>query len=115
MDRDRLVGFGLLIGSLAVIIVYAYLVFFTGWWELVIKLTGLMAVAGFFGLLAWVGYVLATTPPPKPIEEIEKEIEEELKRLERELEGEGKEVEGKQSGEKPEKAVKSEERESGRA
>ncbi len=51
MDRDRLVGFGLLIGSLAVIIVYAYLVFFTGWWELVIKLTGLMAVAGFSACL----------------------------------------------------------------
>jgi predicted DNA-binding transcriptional regulator len=41
-------------------------------------------VAGVFGILAWIGYTLATTPPPKPIEEIEKEIEEELKKLESE-------------------------------
>jgi len=37
------------------------------------------------GILAWIGYTLATTPPPKPIEEIEKELEEELKKLEKEL------------------------------
>ncbi|MFZ8793387.1 MAG: transcriptional regulator, partial [Acidilobaceae archaeon] len=37
------------------------------------------------GILAWIGYTLATTPPPKPIEEIEKEIEEELKKLEKEM------------------------------
>jgi predicted DNA-binding transcriptional regulator len=29
-----------------------------------------------------IGYTLATTPPPKPIEDIEKEIEEELKEVE---------------------------------
>jgi predicted DNA-binding transcriptional regulator len=29
--------------------------------------------------MAWVGYVMATTPPPKPIEEVEKEIEAETK------------------------------------
>jgi hypothetical protein len=40
----------------------------TGW-------TGTVAVAGVFAILAWIGYTLATTPPPKPIEEIEKEIE----------------------------------------
>ena len=26
------------------------------------------------GIIAWIGWTLATTPPPKPIEEIEKEI-----------------------------------------
>jgi len=45
------------------------------------------------GILAWIGYTLATTPPPKPIEEIEKEIEEELKKLEEEAK---KEQEGQQ-------------------
>jgi len=35
--------------------------------------------------LAWIGYTLATTPPPKPVEEIEKELEEELKKLEEEV------------------------------
>jgi len=44
-----------------------------------------IAVAAVMGILAWIGYTLATTPPPKPIEEIEKELEEELKKLEKEL------------------------------
>jgi predicted DNA-binding transcriptional regulator len=41
----------------------------------------MIAVAGLGGILAWIGYTLATTPPPKPIEEIEKEIEKELEKL----------------------------------
>ncbi|MCE4610902.1 MAG: transcriptional regulator, partial [Desulfurococcales archaeon] len=89
MSRDQLVGWILVVVSLLVILGYGYLVFFSDWALLVLKLTGFLAVLAFFGLLAWIGYTLATTPPPKPIEEIEKEIEEELKKLEKELE-EGK-------------------------
>jgi len=51
---------------------------------LLLKLTGTVAVAAVFALLAWIGYTLATTPPPKPIEEIEQELEEELKKVEAE-------------------------------
>ena len=43
----------------------------------------MIAVAGILGILAWIGYTLATTPPPKPIEEIEKELEQELKNEEK--------------------------------
>ncbi|MHB9301396.1 transcriptional regulator [Thermofilum pendens] len=57
---------------------------FTEWSLLLLQLTGFVAVAGVLGILAWIGFTLATTPPPKPIEEIEKEIEEELKKLEAE-------------------------------
>lgn len=70
--------------SIAVIVVYGWLVFASDYYLLILKLTGFIAVAGVFGILAWIGYTLATTPPPKPIEEIEKEIEEELKKLESE-------------------------------
>lgn len=84
MSRDQLVGFGLMLVSAIVILVYGWLVFLTHYWQEVLKLTGFIAVSGVFGILAWIGYTLATTPPPKPIEEIEKEIEEELKRLESE-------------------------------
>ncbi len=70
--------------SIAVIIIYAWLVFLSDLAILILKLTGFVAVAGVFGILAWIGYTLATTPPPKPIEEIEKEIEEELKKSESE-------------------------------
>jgi predicted DNA-binding transcriptional regulator len=43
-----------------------------------------VVVAAILTILAWIGYTLATTPPPKPIEEIEKEIGEELKKAEAE-------------------------------
>ena len=92
MSKDQVVGAGLVVVSIAVIVVYVWLVFFPPWAGIdliVLKLTGAIAVAGVFGILAWIGYTLATTPPPKPIEEIEKELEEELKRLEKELESSG--------------------------
>ncbi|MCS7098844.1 MAG: transcriptional regulator [Sulfolobales archaeon] len=82
MSRDQLVGGLLLAASAAVIAIYGWLVFLTEYYLLVLKLTGFIAIAGVFGILGWIGYTLATTPPPKPIEEIEKEIEEELKKIE---------------------------------
>ena len=104
MPSDKVIGGLLLIVSIIIIIAYGYLVFLTDYALLLLKLTGFIAVAGVFGILAWIGYTLATTPPPKPIEEIEKEIEEELKKLEAELKeeeskteeagGEGKEETG---------------------
>jgi len=84
MNKDQALGIGLLIVSIAVIIVYGWLVFFTEYAMLVLQITGFVAIVGVFGILAWIGYTLATTPPPKPIEEIEKELEEELKKLEEE-------------------------------
>ena len=71
--------------SIAVIIVYAWLVFLTRYDILVLKATAFVAVAAVFGILGWVGYALATTPPPKPIEEIEKEVEQALKEIEKQM------------------------------
>ncbi len=96
MASDKALGVILLIISIIVIIVYGWLVFAppvkTVFGQpldiLVLKITGFVAVAVIFGILGWIGYTLATTPPPKPIEEIEKEIEEELKKLEKEMEKE---------------------------
>jgi predicted DNA-binding transcriptional regulator len=42
---------------------------------LVLQLTGFIAVGAVLGILAWIGYTLATTPSPKPIEDVEKELE----------------------------------------
>lgn len=64
--------------SIIVVIIYAWILFFTEWTILLIQITLMVAVAGLFGILAWIGYTLATTPPPKPIEEIEKELEAEF-------------------------------------
>ncbi len=53
---------------------------FTQWWEILLKLTGFIAVIAVFGILGWIGYTLATTSPPKPTKEMEKELEQEDKR-----------------------------------
>ncbi len=98
MHKDQIVGVGLIIVSIIVIVIYALLmfgpyipipsinsIFNMGVSMAALQVTAFIAIAVIFGILAWVGYTLATTPPPKPIEEIEKEIEEELKKLEEEL------------------------------
>lgn len=102
MSRDKAIGAGMLIGSIAVILVYIWLLWFPIWSGVdvfLLKLTGTVAVAAVFGILAWIGYTLATTPPPKPIEEIEKEIEEELSKLEKEVKSGEEKGEGTQAPE----------------
>jgi len=82
LSRDQLVGVLLLVCGVLGIIVYGWLVFLSEWSLIVLQLTGFVAVAAVLGILAWIGYTLATTPPPKPIEEIERELEEEMKKSE---------------------------------
>ena len=80
MSRDQVIGAVLMVVSVVVIVAYIWLTFLPPWPNVdivVLKLTGTVAIGGVFGVLAWIGYTLATTPPPKPIEEIEKEIKEE--------------------------------------
>jgi predicted DNA-binding transcriptional regulator len=95
MSKDQAIGGALLVISIIVILAYGYLVFFSQWSLFILQLTGFIAVAGVFAILAWIGYTLATTPPPKPIEEIEKEIEAEMQKIEKEG-GEEKQGEGTQ-------------------
>ncbi|NPA96122.1 MAG: transcriptional regulator [Crenarchaeota archaeon] len=87
VSKDQAVGSGMVAGSLIVLGIIIYLLFFTP--EpiaiMTLKVIVTIAVGVVAGLVAWIGYTLATTPPPKPIEEIEKELEEELKKLEEEL------------------------------
>jgi predicted DNA-binding transcriptional regulator len=66
-------------------LLYGWLVFFSPWQVLILQLTAFVAVAAVLGILAWVGYALATTPPPKPIEEIEKEVQKALEEIEKQL------------------------------
>ena len=82
MSKDQAIGILLLVASIVGIIIYGWIVFFTEWFLLLLQITGFIAVAGVFGVLGWIGYTLVTTPPPKPIEEVEKELEEELKEIE---------------------------------
>jgi len=48
----------------------------------VIAIPVLIAFIAIMGIGAWIGWTMATTPPPKPIEEITSEIETEQKATE---------------------------------
>jgi len=98
LNRDQIIGALILAVSVIGIIIYGWILFFTEWAILLLQITGFVAVAAILGILAWIGYTLATTPPPKPIEEIEKELEEELKKLEEEVKEPSKEVGGEKEG-----------------
>ena len=41
--------------------VYAYLLMLSEWSPIVLQLSVLMAVGGILGIIAWIGYVMATT------------------------------------------------------
>lgn len=82
LNKDQAIGALLLLAGVIGIIIYGWLVFLTEWSMLVLQITGFVAVSAILAIIAWIGYTLATTPPPKPIEEIEKEIEAELKKAE---------------------------------
>ena len=98
MNRDQIIGALIFAVSVIGIIIYGWILFFTEWAILLLQITGFVAVTAILGILAWIGYTLATTPPPKPIEEIEKELEEELKKLEEEVKEPSKEVGGEKEG-----------------
>jgi len=85
VSRDQAVGAGLVAVAILVFGAILYLLFFSPWALLTLKIIAIIGVGVIAGLVGWIGYTLATTPPPKPIEEIEKELEEELKKLEQEL------------------------------
>jgi predicted DNA-binding transcriptional regulator len=80
---NRAIGVGLVAVGVIGILLYGWLVFFSPWQVFILQLTAFVAVAAVLGILAWVGYALATTPPPKPIEEIEKEVQKALEEIEK--------------------------------
>lgn len=73
--NDRAVGGLIFGGSLGFGAVYVWLLVLSPWGYMGLIATALLAVLGVLGILAWIGYTMATTPPPKPIEDFEKELE----------------------------------------
>lgn len=70
-----MLGLFILVVSVGGVLVYGWLLFFSQWAMLTLQLTSFIAIAIVLGIVTWIGYTLATTPPPKPIEEMEKELE----------------------------------------
>ena len=71
MARDRAIGSALVIGAVVGVFVYGFLLF--GFQKTKIPLytleiTAFAAVVGVLAILGWIGYVMATTPPPVPLE-----------------------------------------------
>jgi len=94
LSKDRIIGGGMLLAAIIIWILYTIYGFLLILFPnlpvpkpnfnlLNIPVTIVwLAVSVVLFIAAWIGYTLATTPPPKPIEEIEKELEEELKKIE---------------------------------
>ena len=66
LDKDQATGALILLGSLAGIGIYVWvLIFYT---TIILQLTAFVAVASILGIIAWIGWTMASTPPPEPID-----------------------------------------------
>ena len=68
LANDRAIGGGIFGASIIGIILYAALLWFA--WQATLEVTVFLAVALLLGILAWIGYTMATTPPPEPITDV---------------------------------------------
>jgi predicted DNA-binding transcriptional regulator len=69
-SKDQMIGAGILIVSIVIIVLYLYWLFFTTYWQWAITIPVLIIVLAVLLIAAWIGYTMATTPPPKPLEDI---------------------------------------------
>lgn len=75
MSNDRTLGGVILVVSLAGIVAYFWLLFMSPWAWLTVQISAFAAVGMILLIIAWIGYTLATTPPPVPIEDFDFESE----------------------------------------
>jgi predicted DNA-binding transcriptional regulator len=66
MNKDQAIGAIILLVSLAGISVYAWVLY--AYSILVLQVTAFIAVAGVLAILGWIGWTMATTPPPAPLD-----------------------------------------------
>jgi len=66
MNRDQSIGAVILLVSVVGIAVYAWLLY--AYSILVLEVTAFIAVAAILVIAAWIGWTMATTPPPAPLE-----------------------------------------------
>ena len=61
MDKRKGVGTTIFVLCIGAFFVYAYLLMLSEWSPIVLQLSILMIVGGILGVIAWIGYVMATT------------------------------------------------------
>jgi predicted DNA-binding transcriptional regulator len=66
MNKDQGIGALILVVSIIGVIVYAWILF--AYAILVLQITAFVAVAAVLVIAAWIGWTMATTPPPAPLE-----------------------------------------------
>tara|TARA_B100000315_G_C14322904_1_gene471607 strand:+ start:420 stop:674 length:255 start_codon:yes stop_codon:yes gene_type:complete len=75
MANDRVLGWILCLGSLAGLVVYFWLLFMSPHSMMTLRVSNFIMVGMFHLIIAWIGYTLATTPPPIPLEDFDFETE----------------------------------------
>jgi len=68
MANDRAIGGAIFGGSIVGVVIYGLLIVY--WEPYILEVSAFLAVLVLLGILAWIGYTMATTPPPEPITEI---------------------------------------------
>lgn len=66
MNKDQSIGAVILVVSIVGIVVYTWLLY--AYPMVVLQITAFIAVAGILVIIAWIGWTMATTPPPAPLE-----------------------------------------------
>jgi len=93
-SKDQAIGWLIFVVCIVVIIAYLLGLFWIGGparasstWNVAFTLIAVPVLIAFvlvLGIGAWIGWTMATTPPPKPIEEIETEEKKESSEEEKE-------------------------------
>src|SRR5271157_1596083 len=87
VSKDQAIGGLICLVCVVVGIFYSLGLFYWGYyknsgWNIAFTLVAIPVFVAFIAILAigaWIGWTMATTPPPKPIEEITSEMETEQK------------------------------------
>ena len=61
MDRRKGMGITIFVLCIVGFFLYAYLLMLSEWSPIVLQLSVLMIAGGILGVIAWIGYVMATT------------------------------------------------------
>jgi len=61
MDKRKWMGITIFLLCIGGFFLYAYLLMLSEWSPIVLQLSVLMIAGGILGVIAWIGYVMATT------------------------------------------------------
>jgi hypothetical protein len=63
LDKRKGTGITIFILCIVGFFLYAYLLMLSEWSPIILQLSILMIAGGILGVIAWIGYVMATTKP----------------------------------------------------